>query len=319
VFLILGVIILVCFVGAVGTVAKRANRPVNLGSKSGASTRTGGGSKGGGKIGPRTSTGKKSATSRTRSGGASKPSWILKAWNASGAPKTTETTLGGAAAVVTGKAAGAGARGGRWFAANAARGGWWASKKTGKAGAWLASRTLVPFDKWLERKRAGLETAAGMPERPTEAAPAKPEPATTPPPVFVRPTNPHQGEPVTTSPELNRAAVPATLAQHLNHVHDFEPENDADLINMLAGEVQGMLGYAEAANNMFDHCVTGKGLDPAAMQGVSDYAEAFTEAAERVAAAHRQFMAVYDAVIEATNNGTVMPYNGRFFSGEAAA
>jgi hypothetical protein len=312
---ILAILVFVIFVSGTAALAKKTGGGLGRSSKGrlggGSKSRSSGKSRGGSSSRSKTGgrTGRAAGGSRAARTSSGRGSWLLKAWNSSGAPKTSESSFRGASAVLTGKAAGAGARGG-----------WWVSKKTGKAGRWFAGRALVPFDKWLDRKRAGLETVAGLPERAVDTPDnSKPKPARTPPPVFVNPKNPTKGEtPVETS-NLDRSAVPPTLAPHLNHVHDFEPENDADLLNMLSAEVHGMHAYAEATSAMFDHCVTGKGLDPSAMQGVSEYADAFTEAAETIARAHQQFLAVYEAIIEAANNGTQMPYDGRFFSGEAAA
>jgi hypothetical protein len=367
---------LVVFVGGVGAVAKQANRPVKLGGRTSGRTlgakpgRAKGASPGSGGIG------------RKSGGGGRGGSWPLKAWNATGAPKTAETSLWGASAVVAGKTAG-----------GLSRGGWWLTRRSGRAGRWFMGRALIPFDRWLERKRAGLESAANMdarssstpesveptaPPKPSEPSwltkkreaayqryadlrrsaglpltpvqvareldvdqdeaenqgraweerfqrengdkfdlPTPPEPARTPPPVFVRPNKSSKGA------SMNRStasgAVPATLAPHLNHINDFEPESDADLLNFMGAEVAGKAAEAEAYMELFDRCVSGHGLDPQAMQGVSDYSEAIAESAEAMKRAHQQFVSVYDAIIEAANNGTVMPHNGRFFSGESAA
>jgi hypothetical protein len=318
--------VFIALAGPAVVLAKRLNRPIGgrggsarsggsrsrsrAGRRGGASRSTGFGKGRGGSLSKaKTGTRVGGAAGGSRAGRTSggRGSWFFKAWNASGAPKTSETSFRGASAVLTGKAAG-----------TAARGGWWVSKKTGKAGRWFAGSALIPFDKWLERKRAGLENAAGLPEPQTSTPDSKPEPVRTPPPVFVNPKNrTSKGVPV--NGPTTSAAVPATLQPHLTYIEEFEPENDADLLNMLAAEVHGMHGLAEAANAMFENCVTEHGLDPAAMQGIQDYAEAFSEAAATVARAHEQFKSVYEAIIEAANNGTQMPYNGRFFSGEAAA
>jgi hypothetical protein len=321
--LILGILILIVFIGGVGAVAQRANRPI---SRTG--TSAGGKAKSGGKTGSRASTGRKSATPggrSGRSGGARKPSWLLKAWNSTGAPKTSETTLGGAGAVLTGKAAGA-----------VTRGGWLVSKNTGKAGAWFAGRTLVPFDKWLAKKRAGIETAAALGANPksrerengkTLECPIPDEPiggvhgparatAATLPPVFVHSTK-KSSKGASVSGSTVSGAAPSTLTAHVNYINGFEPESDADLLNMMGAEVAGKAAEAEAYQELFDRCVSGAGLDPQAMQGVSDYAEAIAESAEAMKRAHAQFVAVYGAILEATENGTVLPHDGRFFSGEA--
>jgi hypothetical protein len=413
---VIGILILVVLGGPAVALAKKANRPVKTGGRSSGGKGLGGAKSGPGKAGTpargsaagRASAGKSGraggggakASRRTAgTGGKSKPSWLLKAWNASGAPKTSETTLRGASAVVTGKAAGA-----------ASRGGWWASKKTGRAGKWFAGRAMIPFDRWLERKRSGLENAADLntatpdntqpyreadvihdadprrePKLDTrtiadftaedllttprgrlalkehqlkemtaafqklkasgdvdDAAEAEhmasrrriereitrlrqalnirttPSPAGTPPPVFVNPTRKSsKGASVTGS--TASGAVPSTLAPHLNYINDFEPESDAELLNMMGAEVAGKAAEAEAYMELFDRCVSGAGLDPTAMQGVSDYSEAIAESAEAMKRAHAQFVSVYEAIIEAANNGTGMPHDGRFFSGESAA
>jgi hypothetical protein len=301
--MILAILLFVAFGSAVAAVAHSQNRHVSRGAGRGRSATRG-------RAG-------KSGTGRA----AGRGSWLLRAWNASGAPKTSETTLGGAAAIATGKAAGA-----------VTRGGWLVSKKTGRAGRWFASRTLVPFDKWLAKKKAGLENAAGMPERPaTKECPipdepiggaaargTKPASAGTPPPVFVNPTKKSsKGEPVSGS--TISGAVPATLAPHLNYINDFEPDSDAELLNFMGAEIAGKAGEAEAYQELFERCVSGRGLDPASMQGVSDYAELLAEVSQAMVNARKRFEAIYDAVIEAANNGTVMPHDGRFFSGESAA
>jgi hypothetical protein len=356
--MILAILLFIAFGSAVAAVAHSQNRHVSRSAGRGRSTT-------------------RSRASRSGAGrtGAGRGSWLLRAWNASGAPKTSETTLGGAAAIATGKAAGA-----------ATRGGWLVSKKTGRAGRWFASRTLIPFDKWLAKKKAGMENAASLPDRPADAtrksAPAGPElswrdqhererlyqryaelrrvsgsplplaqfinevephpdegellhrlfserferengttfdltqPAATPPPVFVHPTK-KSSKGASVSRSTVSGAAPSTLAAHVNYINDFEPESDADLLNMMGAEVAGKAAEAEAYQELFDRCVSGAGLDPQAMQGVSDYAEAIAESAEAMKRAHAQFVAVYGAILEATENGTVLPHDGRFFSGEA--
>ena len=358
---LIGILILIVLGGSAVALAKNANRSLKTGGTSsggkglgGAKSRSGkAGTAGRGSSGGRASVGKSGragggGTKTARRGGStvgrggrSKPSWTLKAWNASGAPKTSETTLGGAAAVLAGKAAGAGARGTAW-AARKLRGINWRGTRGGGGmtctkcgGAIPSGEKYVALNRHIETLNGNTVTVKDAedlaiyhercePKTGSTTPDSKPQPAATPPPVFVHPTKKSsKGEPVTFKVPgqegiPTRLQVPPTLAPHLTHIHDFDPENDAELLTFLSQEVTGMMGYAEAANVVFDQCVTGKGLDPAAMQGLQDYADAFTEAAEVVGRAHKQFLAVYEAIIEAAANGTQMPYNGRFFSGEAA-
>jgi hypothetical protein len=387
--ILLGILVFIAVAAPAVALAKRVNRPVRHGGQGRGSPSRPGGGKPTGSGRPAGRSGGRAAGGYQRTQGG--PSWVIKAWNASGAPKTSETTLKGAAAVVTGKAAG-----------KAARGGVWASRRFGRGGVWFANTALRPFDRWLERTRVGLERAAADGQEPErwpaddvsedvihDAEPSaatrdrerelnefklatkekwlkdmvasyeglcaegligpeaaaehmisrgrleyeieqlrralnrnpQPAPAASPPPTHGNPFRSNKGGPVSvdTPTDFDRTAVPPTLAAHLNHIAELHPENDAEILNFLKTEVTGMLAYAEAVNTFFEHCVTGEGLDPAAMQGVSDYAEAFAENASAAANGHRQFLAVYEAIIEAANNGTVMPYNGRFFSGESAA
>ncbi|RGA04487.1 hypothetical protein DI270_013420 [Microbispora triticiradicis] len=117
------------------------------------------------------------------------------------------------------------------------------------------------------------------------------------------------------SDESLRALAPADWAQISQRIATFEPESDADLLNLMTGEVAGICGYAEAYEELHRHCLEKVGLDPRAVQGLGDFSGHVGELTQRMAEAHRTFLAAYQEVMEAVRNGVVLPYNGRFFTG----
>lgn len=126
------------------------------------------------------------------------------------------------------------------------------------------------------------------------------------------------------APERNGAnsvadvAPPGDWAQVITRANGFMPEDDHQLLQFMQQEIAGMLNYGTALVHLFENCVTGKGLDPAAMQGLAEYSAAVGEAGQTMVLAHRRFLTVYQEVMHAVQNGVVMPYNGRFFSTEAS-
>jgi hypothetical protein len=97
---------------------------------------------------------------------------------------------------------------------------------------------------------------------------------------------------------------------------DFEPDDDAHLLAWMRGEAIGMSAYAEAVTDAHETAVTIVGLDPVAMAALHDYAEAAAQAAEAMAAARQRFAAHYREVREFAAAGGVLPYEGRWMTGE---
>ncbi|MEU8364918.1 hypothetical protein AB0C27_53785 [Nonomuraea sp. NPDC048882] len=114
-----------------------------------------------------------------------------------------------------------------------------------------------------------------------------------------------------------RTMAPADWAGLAARIQNFDPESDADLINFMTGEVAGICGYAEAYEALHGGCVDSIGLDPAAVQGLGEFAEHVMELTRAMTAAHRQFVTTYQEVLNAVANGVVLPYNGRWITGEA--
>jgi hypothetical protein len=102
----------------------------------------------------------------------------------------------------------------------------------------------------------------------------------------------------------------------ISSTHGFEPESDSHLLGWMAGEAGGMSGYAEEIADVYETAVNTIGLDPVAMAALHDYADAAATAAEEMAKARQRFADHYSEVREFTANGGVLPYNGRWMTGE---
>lgn len=97
---------------------------------------------------------------------------------------------------------------------------------------------------------------------------------------------------------------------------EFEPEDDTVLLAWMTGEAGSMAGYAEGIAAAYETATSVVGLDPAALAMLHDYADAAAEAAEAMARARRRFTSHYSEVRTFSANGGVLPYNGRWMTGE---
>jgi hypothetical protein len=113
------------------------------------------------------------------------------------------------------------------------------------------------------------------------------------------------------------AYAPADWAGLAQRVANFDPESDADLINFMTGEVAGICGYAESYETLHAQCVDALGLDPNSVQGLGEFAEHVMELTRAMTAAHQRFVTTYEEVMKAAASGVVLPYNGRWITGEA--
>jgi hypothetical protein len=98
----------------------------------------------------------------------------------------------------------------------------------------------------------------------------------------------------------------------------FDPENDAALLAWMAGEAGGMTGYAEGVAAAYETAVNTVGLDPVAVEALHECAEAAAFAAEQMAAARQKFAAHYAEVRQFAAGGGVLPFNGRWMTGEGS-
>lgn len=101
-----------------------------------------------------------------------------------------------------------------------------------------------------------------------------------------------------------------------SRVAAFEPESDADLINFMSAEILGMCGYSDAYEALHETCTRSLGLDQRSVQGLGEFGERVVDLTREMALAHKRFVVIYQEVMRMVADGTVMPHNGRFFSGE---
>lgn len=210
-----------------------------------------------------------------------------------------------------------------------------------------AGTVLVQTDEDLRRRLATAATDPGTEVRVTRARitdpglvpPALDPAGGTPPPAAGTTDHQHGGTTMTTAatdntpvdywPNYNgpgpqrRTARTATAPEPngvwkslISSTSGFEPENDSHLLGWMAGEAGGMSGYAEEIADVYETAVNTIGLDPVAMAALHDYADAAATAAEAMAKARQRFADHYAEVRAFAANGGVLPFNGRWMTGE---
>lgn len=99
-------------------------------------------------------------------------------------------------------------------------------------------------------------------------------------------------------------------------VVDSEPDDDEAYLEETAEHVDGMTSLGEAFLEMFDN-LTGGGpeADPLALQGLLDFAEACTDAADAMSLGRHQFAAFYAEHREAAASGRPAPKDGKWITG----
>jgi hypothetical protein len=198
------------------------------------------------------------------------------------------------------------------------------------ATAWLAAKAAP---RWENREHRPLmfRKLRGEPEDPAaEPAPEAEAPAPGAAPDAPPPDDTHGG---TTSMTVSKIAperrarrtaartggsMPAAWGPVIALAADFEPEDDAALLDWMNGQVTGMSGYGEALVDLYDHCTSVIGIDPAASALLHDVADAVAHAAEAMAAAKQKFTDHYELPREFAGNGGLMTHDGRWVTGEGA-
>lgn len=107
------------------------------------------------------------------------------------------------------------------------------------------------------------------------------------------------------------AVVPAMIAT-------FEPGDDTEMMRMWRADAAFQVACADAWRQQFDHLVNGLGLDPAAVQGVAEYADERADSAHSANLVVQRFLAVYLEVKNYLANGGSLPHDGRFLTEEGA-
>ena len=114
------------------------------------------------------------------------------------------------------------------------------------------------------------------------------------------------------------AGVPSEWAAVVGQAADFEPENDAELLDWMARQVTGLSAWAEALVDTYEHCTQVIGIDPQATAMLHDVADAAAEAAETMGAAKAKFTEHYELPREFAANGGLMTHDGRWITGDGA-
>lgn len=268
-------------------------------------------------------TGERAVRDRGNTGGLKKRSWLVKAYNSTGAQHTDSDDLHGATAEWAGRAVGAAGRKSkrRWVVIEKA-----AERSRGRREKQWEEKGRPPL--LVSRKRKPAPTPAAVKRRdlPDRAAPASapgPEPPKRRLTAVPDPPQP-SGDRMTATQDTPTATtvvppdVPPDWALINDRIRNYAPEDDAALLAFMKGEVAGAIGYAEALEQARENCTNDVGLDPSAVAGFTAYSEHMSEATERMAEVWRTFVAVYGEVQALAANGVVMPHNGRFWTGAAS-
>lgn len=99
---------------------------------------------------------------------------------------------------------------------------------------------------------------------------------------------------------------------------DFDPEDDAALLDWMNGEIMGVAGYAEALIDGYETLIGEIGLDPQALKMMHDVADAQSIAAETMHKAKVQFLTHYEQPRDFAAEGGLMPYDGRHITGQGS-
>ena len=122
-----------------------------------------------------------------------------------------------------------------------------------------------------------------------------------------------------TLPRPGAGSMPDAWRQLVTATAGYEPENDGDLLAWMAAEVAGTAAYAEALAEVYETCVSNVGLDPVAMKATHDVADAAADAASAMAEARAKFAGHYAEVREFAAGGGLLPYDGRWITGDGDA
>ncbi|GGK60996.1 hypothetical protein Sme01_02590 [Sphaerisporangium melleum] len=147
----------------------------------------------------------------------------------------------------------------------------------------------------------------------------RPRPVYDPPNTSGEPAMTAPADTVTDAAPPVEVALPPHWATLVAAVADFDPENDAALMEWMKGEAAGVVAYAQALDSARENCVNDVGLDPSSVQGVTIYSEHMSDASIRMAEALAQFRAVYGEVLALAAAGVVLPHNGRWMTGAASS
>lgn len=156
----------------------------------------------------------------------------------------------------------------------------------------------------------------------------KPVPSASPagrPPAWSAPVRARNVPHLLDDPNLGAHPHPADIAAGLEHadvpvpphwdrlaqiVSDFEPEDDDDMSDHMAGEAAGVLSWSAAIENRAEHLAV-RGLDPILIEAHYNIAEAAAELVTSYALLVRRDHVLHGDLREWRDNGGVLPHGAR--------
>jgi hypothetical protein len=185
-----------------------------------------------------------------------------------------------------------------------------------RAGFTLIKRDIRAIRAWLRRQLHREDVPL---PRPAPPAPAPAPGRTIPVPVSA--ASIHDDPDLGATPPAGEVAdglviegvpVPPHWAALCEAAGSFEPDNDDELIQHVAGEAAGILAYADARRNLAETLLHATGLDPAYVAGHFEFADEFADLAAAAAMVNKRFHAIYDALRAwIADHPEGMPHNAR--------
>lgn len=155
---------------------------------------------------------------------------------------------------------------------------------------------------------------SARPEPPPEPPPAGPETPPGPAPLAGpgKPTGSAGRRAQRRSGNLVIAAgaggVTTPAWQHVvTETADFEPDDDGEWLEWSASQVIGLGSYAEALIEQYEYLIHVIGIDPAAVDGQLEFAEAVAEAVDRMSKAREDLVKFFAELREAAQEGRMPP------------
>jgi hypothetical protein len=180
--------------------------------------------------------------------------------------------------------------------------------RAGVAWGWHRMRSRHGLNESPADRDAEIPGPGPLAARPLPGRPAPPPPGARPAP---RPAGPARGLRPSGGTGVAGLWVALTSA-----VIDSEPEDDEAYLDETAEHVNGMTSLGEAFLEMYDNLTLGgPGADPLALQGLLDFAEACTDAADAMSLGRHQFASFYAEHREAAASGRPAPRDGTWITG----
>jgi hypothetical protein len=128
-------------------------------------------------------------------------------------------------------------------------------------------------------------------------------------------TNQEEHMPTTPAPRHKGQRADAPGAD----VAEYAPETLSELLEYCANMAKANHAMSEATADFTETLTGAIGLDEQAVSGVAEIGEQYAEVSDAWRQAAERIRARYEQVIDAVESGVVLPHDGRFIDGDAAA